>query len=393
MKDVIRVATRGYSHRGGRGVRTYLHINCGCRIGLTLQGTYGTMDEARRAAYELLEGTGDYYRVCSKSGLVNAQALDRPVRHFDDTMTAAASTFNGAGVRDGDVLVVTSEGVVAIVIGTAVIAITTSRGSLTALDTSARSIRNGLYAEVVDRAVVEARKICATVDPLHATPVVEKSEAQEPAAAAEEAAVKLASIERRVRSLAADVVTPRTMFDPELTYYGDGTRVVMRARGGAERCGTTFGMAASGLPNVYAFQAVRWDGGDADLVAPHVLHRAGPATPADVVRTDGVLLVGVVQGGEDDHREEAYSPHENDLLQVGAVDVRVCTVVRGLFLPGHGRALLDGRCGHAMHHNSSGPKLSPKPGRTNARSAPASRHQYRDCTHSRSRLTAPLPTP
>ncbi|MFF4155173.1 hypothetical protein ACFYZU_33810 [Streptomyces sp. NPDC001651] len=76
------------------------------------------------------------------------------------------------------------------------------------------------------------------------------------------------------------------MFDPELSYYADGTRVVMRARG-TERCGTTFGMAASGLPNVYAFQAVRWDGGGADLVAPHVLHRAGPATPADVFRTDG----------------------------------------------------------------------------------------------------------
>jgi hypothetical protein len=97
---------------------------------------------------------------------------------------------------------------------------------------------------------------------------------EEPAASAEEArAAKVADIEPRVRPVEADTVTARTMFDPELTYYADGTRVVMRAKG-TERTGTTFGMAGSGLPNVYAYQAVRWDDGGADLVAPHVLHRA-----------------------------------------------------------------------------------------------------------------------
>ncbi|MFJ6650769.1 hypothetical protein ACIQPS_34640 [Streptomyces sp. NPDC091290] len=243
MKDVIRVATRAYSHRGVRGVRTYLHINCGYRIGSTLKGTYGTMDDARHTANELVNGTGDHYRVCSKSGLVKAQVLDRPVRHFEDTVSAAASTFNGAGVRDGDVVVITSQGVVAVVIGTAVTAITTTRGSLKALGTSARTFRDGLYAEVVDRAAAEARKIRAAVDPLHAAPVIEESEAAEPAlaaqepapfaaepapepaAAAEEAAVKLAGIEERARSLEAGVVTARTTFNPELTYYADGTRV------------------------------------------------------------------------------------------------------------------------------------------------------------------------
>ncbi|WP_159039012.1 MULTISPECIES: hypothetical protein [unclassified Streptomyces] len=159
MKDVIRITTRAYRNGSVRGVRTYLHTNCECPIGSTLKGTYSTLADAHHAANKLVKGTGDYYRECSKSGLVKAQVLDRPVRHFDDTMTAAASTFNGAGVRDGDVLVVTSEGVVAIVIGTAVIAITTTRGSLTALDTSARSFRNGLYAEIVDRAAAEAASV------------------------------------------------------------------------------------------------------------------------------------------------------------------------------------------------------------------------------------------
>ncbi|MGX5184947.1 hypothetical protein ACWKT5_19490 [Streptomyces avermitilis] len=95
---------------------------------------------------------------------------------------------------------------------------------------------------------------------------------QVPATPAEDArAPKVADIERRVRPLAADTVTAATMFDPELTYYADGTRVVMRAKGN-ERTGTTFGMADGTAP--YAYQAVRWDDGGADLVAPHVLHRA-----------------------------------------------------------------------------------------------------------------------
>ncbi|WP_328638413.1 hypothetical protein [Streptomyces canus] len=173
-KDVIRVATRAYTNGSVKGLRTYLHINCGCRIASTLMGTYGTMDDARRKASELVEGTGDYYRTCSKSGLVKAQALGRSVRYFDDTLKAGASTFDGAGVRDGDVVVVASEGVVGIAIRTAVIAITAERGHLRSLDTSARTFRDGLYAEIVDRAEAEARKIRATVDPLHAAPAAEE---------------------------------------------------------------------------------------------------------------------------------------------------------------------------------------------------------------------------
>lgn len=96
------------------------------------------------------------------------------------------------------------------------------------------------------------------------------ADAAEQAPAAPQAA-KVADIERRVRPLDADTVTPRTMFDPELTYYADGTRVVMRAKG-TERTGTTFGMAHGAA--AYAYQAVRWDDGGADLVAPHVLRRA-----------------------------------------------------------------------------------------------------------------------
>ncbi|MCL3999189.1 hypothetical protein M4438_37855, partial [Streptomyces lavenduligriseus] len=82
---------------------------------------------------------------------------------------------------------------------------------------------------------------------------------------------KVAHIVIRARPLASDVTRPATMFDPALTYYADGTHVVMRARG-TERSGLTFGTAEGAAP--YAYQAVRWDDVGADLVAPHVLRRA-----------------------------------------------------------------------------------------------------------------------
>ncbi|MFD4609986.1 hypothetical protein ACFWOT_18170 [Streptomyces sp. NPDC058440] len=81
---------------------------------------------------------------------------------------------------------------------------------------------------------------------------------------------KVADIVIRARPLASDVTRSATMFDPALTYYADGTDVVMRARG-TECSGRTFGMAEGAAS--YAFQAVRWDDGGADFVAPHVLHR------------------------------------------------------------------------------------------------------------------------
>ncbi|MFI2906727.1 hypothetical protein ACG2OD_00435 [Streptomyces sp. PDY-4] len=90
---------------------------------------------------------------------------------------------------------------------------------------------------------------------------------------------KVAEIVIRARPLALDVTRSATMFDPALTYYADGTHVVMRARG-TERSGRTFGVAEGAAP--YAYQAVRWDDVGADLVAPHVLRRA-ESTPQDGV--------------------------------------------------------------------------------------------------------------
>ncbi|WDN56173.1 hypothetical protein [Streptomyces clavuligerus] len=91
---------------------------------------------------------------------------------------------------------------------------------------------------------------------------------------------RIADIVIRARPLESDLTRPATMFDPALTYYADGTQVVMRARG-TERSGRTFGMAEGGAP--YAFQTVRWDNGSADLVAPQVLHRADSMAPGGAV--------------------------------------------------------------------------------------------------------------
>jgi hypothetical protein len=169
-KDVIRVATRAYTNGSVKGIRTYLHVNCGCRIASTLMGTYDNIADGRRKAAELVEGTGDTYRLCSKSGHVKAEAAARPVRHFSTTTEAACSPLNGAGVRDGDVVVVESAGVVAVIIRAAAVAITTKRDGMIGLDTPVREYRDGQYAASVERAEAEARKIGATVDPIHAAP-------------------------------------------------------------------------------------------------------------------------------------------------------------------------------------------------------------------------------
>jgi hypothetical protein len=73
-----------------------------------------------------------------------------------------------------------------------------------------------------------------------------------------------------IHSLSIDVVAPSNMFDDELTYYADGTAVVMRAKG-TERTGVAVGRADGGVG--YDFQAVRWDDGGQDNVSPQVLHR------------------------------------------------------------------------------------------------------------------------
>jgi hypothetical protein len=82
---------------------------------------------------------------------------------------------------------------------------------------------------------------------------------------------------RRPRALEVDETTEPNQFDPALTYYADGTPVVMRARGEVRR-----GVAAGRIAgHPYDFQVVRWNGGGTDHVAPHVLHRDNGSTDGE----------------------------------------------------------------------------------------------------------------
>lgn len=73
-----------------------------------------------------------------------------------------------------------------------------------------------------------------------------------------------------VEALTTDKVVPAGMFDPELTYYADGTHVVMRTQD-IEQRGVAVGMTTDAGP--YQFQSVRFADGTVKNVAPHVLHR------------------------------------------------------------------------------------------------------------------------
>lgn len=88
-----------------------------------------------------------------------------------------------------------------------------------------------------------------------------------------------------VEAVTADKIVPAGMFDPELTYYADGTHVVMRARG-TEQQGIAVGMTTDASP--YQFQAVRFADGTVKNVAPHVLHRAEIAEETAVVAEPSV---------------------------------------------------------------------------------------------------------
>lgn len=86
-----------------------------------------------------------------------------------------------------------------------------------------------------------------------------------------------------VEAVTADTVVPAKMFDPELTYFADGTQVVMRAQDN-EQYGVTVGMTTDASP--YQFQAVRFADGTVKNVAPHVLHRNDVAEQADTEAGD-----------------------------------------------------------------------------------------------------------
>jgi len=85
----------------------------------------------------------------------------------------------------------------------------------------------------------------------------------------------LAPAADEVERLDADDIRPGTMFDPPLTYYADGTPVVMEVLGELRR-----GLAAGRVDaQPYPWQRVLWADNTETNVAPHVLQRDDAADP------------------------------------------------------------------------------------------------------------------
>ncbi|UQA95656.1 hypothetical protein [Streptomyces halobius] len=143
--------------------------------------------------------------------------------------------------------------------------------------------------------------------------VAEQRAADNAPAAGETPAAAPESAPATVKPLAEDFTAPATMFDPELTYYADGTAVVMRWEGG-EKAGTTIGMTVDRSP--YQYQAVRFEDGTTSNVAPHVLHRRveGDRYFADYETIQGTDRITVTRDGSAEPvftAELPYDPQRN----------------------------------------------------------------------------------
>lgn len=135
---------------------------------------------------------------------------------------------------------------------------------------------------------------------------------------------EIAAEKSDVEAVAADKVVPAGMFDPELTYYADGTHVVMRAQG-AEQRGVTIGMTTNAGP--YQFQAVRFADGTVKNVAPHVLHR-------DDVTEQAAYIEEGIEIDEADAAEHADAEHVV-LSKYSANDAIATAAFEGRSVGGH----------------------------------------------------------
>lgn len=137
----------------------------------------------------------------------------------------------------------------------------------------------------------------------------------------------------RVVPVAETFSTGANFFDPSLTLYADGTRVVVRgvSQLASDMWDGRTGVTVGRLPAFpYGFQAVRWDdSGKVDNVAPHVLHElpapVAPLAPGDRVEVGGrVRVVTSVVPSRYRGRKTLYVahaapgglPHESDVTTV-----------------------------------------------------------------------------
>lgn len=207
-----RVAVRAYRRPYGSvtGLRGLIHVNCDHPLASTLVGTHGSA----KAAEAELRDMGYPFSYCGKSTHTASQENRQPapvvqedavveptvedgprVHRFDDTDTAYDITQTEErvhrGIRDGDVLVVESEGVVGVLTNAWPVALTEAHGQFHLMSERylIREMNDGRFAASADVAERVAADLGLSLMPQHrapASPVVEASPAVDDPAADED---------------------------------------------------------------------------------------------------------------------------------------------------------------------------------------------------------------
>lgn len=120
--------------------------------------------------------------------------------------------------------------------------------------------------------------------------------------------------------LSDDLTVKATMWDPELTYYRDGTRVLRRGIAKPTH-GTAVGITLDAIP--YQFQVVKWDDGTETNTAPHVLVKVHeqhlwqpcPACGYPLAIVEGALQApGGLETRPAGNGRTWYTPHDEECV-------------------------------------------------------------------------------
>lgn len=201
-----RVAVRAYRSPGSgvTGLRGLIHVNCSCRVAATLVGTHKSAKDAE----EQIRDMGYSFAYCGKSthtasqetrkaaaapapeavvetpaaAAQEAPAQEGPkVHHFTDSSTAYDVCMSSDDVKDGDVLLIASEGVIGVLTNAHPVALTEAHGELHPMVPryKIREMNGGRYVPSADLAQFTADQMGWSLLPQHCTPA---PAAAEPAA-------------------------------------------------------------------------------------------------------------------------------------------------------------------------------------------------------------------
>lgn len=207
-----RVAVRAYRKPGScvTGLRGLIHVNCSCRVASTLVGTHKSAKDAE----EQVRDMGYSFAYCGKSTHTASQetrkaaaapapapvveapapaaqevpAQEGPkVHHFTDSSTAYDVCMSSENVKDGDVLLIASEGVIGVLTNAHPVALTEAHGELHPMVPryKIREMNGGRFAASADLAQFTADQMGWSLLPQHRAPVADEAPADEAPAGVE----------------------------------------------------------------------------------------------------------------------------------------------------------------------------------------------------------------